>query len=91
MVFSSNLPSKSANSYASLSFFHLPRRFLKEKFHAHEYDIPLERVGHCQGPHYLSFLFEPLSLSYDPKCEGHPFKVKGITDINYVLMCCSFP
>ena len=24
----------------------------------------------------------PSSLSYDPKHEGHPFKVKGITDIN---------
>ena len=25
---------------------------------------------------FLGFLFEPLSLSYDPKREGHPFKVK---------------
>ena len=28
------------------------------------------------------FVFVPSSLSYDPKHEGHPFKVKGITDIN---------
>ena len=62
-------------------------RFSKEKFHTHEYDIPLDRVGHCREPHVLRFfLFEPLSLSYDPKCEGHPFKVTGITDINFVLM-----
>ena len=67
------------------------KSFLKEKFYAHEYDIPLDRVGHCREPHVLSFLFEPLSRSYDPKCEGHPFKVKGLTDINYVLTCCSFP
>ena len=69
----------------------MSRRFLKEKFHAHEYDIPLERVGHCQGPHDLSFLFEPLSLSYDPKCEGHPFKVKGITDIKLCSNVLQFP
>ena len=61
-------------------------RFFKEKFHAHEYVIPLDKVGHCQGPHVLSLLIEPLSLSYDPKREGHPFTVKGITEINYVLM-----
>ena len=30
------------------------------------------------GPHAFSFLFVPLALSYDPKREGHPFKVKGI-------------
>ena len=30
---------------------------------------------------FLVFWFVPLSLSYDPKCEGHPFKVKGITEI----------
>ena len=30
---------------------------------------------------FLVFGFVPLSLSYDPKCEGHPFKVKGITEI----------
>ena len=29
---------------------------MKEKFHAHEYDIPLDRVSHCRGPHVLSFL-----------------------------------
>ena len=34
------------------------------------------------GQHVFSFfLFVPLSLSYDPKREGHPFKVKGITEI----------
>ena len=27
---------------------------------------------------FLVFWFVPLSLSYDPKGEGHPFKVKGI-------------
>ena len=27
------------------------------------------------------FLFVPLSLNYDHKREGHPFKVKGITEI----------
>ena len=27
---------------------------------------------------FLVFLSVPLSLSYDPKREGHPFKVKGI-------------
>ena len=42
----------------------------------------LDSLGHCREPHVLSFLFEPLSLSYDPKPEGHAFKVKGITDIN---------
>ena len=31
-------------------------------------------------PHVFSF-FVPLSLSYDPKSEGHPFKVKGINEI----------
>ena len=30
---------------------------------------------------FLVFWFVPLSLSYDPKREGHPFKVKGITEI----------
>ena len=30
---------------------------------------------------FLVFLFVPLSLSYDPEREGHPFKVKGITEI----------
>ena len=30
------------------------------------------------GQHVFSFLFVPLSKSYDPK---HPFKVKGITEI----------
>ena len=60
--------------------------FFKEKFHAHEYDIPLERGYRWdQGPHVISFLFQPLSLSYDPKCEGHPFRVKGITDNNMFL------
>ena len=29
---------------------------------------------------FLVFCFEPLSLSYDPKREGHPFKLKGIID-----------
>ena len=33
------------------------------------------------GQHVFSFLFVPLSLSYDHKHEGHPFKVKGITEI----------
>ena len=30
---------------------------------------------------FLVFLFVPLSLSYDPKHVGHPFKVKGMTEI----------
>ena len=30
---------------------------------------------------FLVFWFVPLSLSYEPKHEGHPFKVKGITEI----------
>ena len=30
---------------------------------------------------FLVFLFVPLSLSYDPKREGHPFKLKGMTEI----------
>ena len=33
------------------------------------------------GQRVFSFLFVPLSLSYDPKHEGYPFKVKGITEI----------
>ena len=27
--------------------FHWTPLFSKEKFHIHEYDIPLDRVGHC--------------------------------------------
>ena len=30
---------------------------------------------------FSDFCFVPLSLSYDPKREGHPFKVKWITEI----------
>ena len=30
---------------------------------------------------FLVFLFVHLSLSYDLKREGHPLKVKGITEI----------
>ena len=33
------------------------------------------------GQHVFSFLFVPLSLSYGPKREGPPFKMKGITEI----------
>ena len=28
-----------------------------KKFHADEYDIPLDRIGHCREPHVLSFFF----------------------------------
>ena len=27
--------------------FHWTPLFSKEKFHMHEYDVPLDRVGHC--------------------------------------------
>ena len=33
------------------------------------------------GGQQVFFLFVPLSLSYDPKREGHPLKVKGMTEI----------
>ena len=36
--------------------FHWTPLFSKEKFHIHEYDIPLDRVGHCWEPHVFSFL-----------------------------------
>ena len=46
---------------------------------AHEYDIPLDGVRRSlQGPHDLSFLFEPLYLIYAPKYEDHSFKHYGL-------------
>ena len=35
------------------------------------------------GPHVFSFFsYVRLSLSYDPRREGHPFKVKGLSYSN---------
>ena len=81
----------STNLYASLSFFICHAVSWRRNFmHMNMTYRWIEKVN-VEHHMFLVFLFEPLSLSYDPKCEGHPFKVKGITDINYVLMCCSFP
>ena len=41
-------------TYMRVFLFYLSCRLLKEKFHAHEYDIPLNRVGHCWESHVLS-------------------------------------
>ena len=57
--------------------------FLKEKFHAHEYDIPLDSVSSCWEPYVLSFFIWAFVSELDPKSEGNPFKVEGITD--YVI------
>ena len=43
----------------------------------HEYDIPLLRIGHGEGPHVLNFLSVPLSLSYDRK---RKWKFWGLKD-----------
>ena len=36
----------------------------------HEFDIPLARVDHAEGPHVFTFLLVPSSLIYDPKRKG---------------------
>ena len=51
----------STNLYARLSFLFV-HRFLKVKFHGHEYDISLDRVGHCWELHVLSFFYLSLCL-----------------------------
>ena len=51
-----------------------------ETFRTHEYGIPLVGGGHLEGPHVFGFLICPL-VRFDPKREGHPFKVKGMTEI----------
>ena len=41
-----------------------------ETLRTHEYDIPLARVDHGEGPHVFTFLICASSSSYDPKCKG---------------------
>ena len=53
--------------------------FSMETLCPHEYDIAV--VSHLEGPHVFGFLICALSLSYDPKREVHPFKVKWLTEI----------
>ena len=43
---------KSTNLYGSL----LSRGFSMDTLRTHEYDIPLDRGGHLEGPHVFSFL-----------------------------------
>ena len=52
---------------------------------AHQIDAMLvspDTMTKGGGQHVcLVFLFVPFSLGYDSKSEGHPFKVKGITEM----------
>ena len=34
-----------------------------------DYQIPLSRVDHGEGPHVSTFLLVPSFLIYDPKCK----------------------
>ena len=34
----------------------MSRRFLMDTLRPHEYDIPLDRGGHLEGPHVFGFL-----------------------------------
>ena len=40
----------------------LSRGFSMETLHTHEYDIPLARVDHGEGPHVFTFLIKCLGL-----------------------------
>ena len=50
----------------------LKRGFSMETLCPDEYDIPVVRGGHLEGPHVSDFSYMPSPPKCDPKHMGHP-------------------